>query len=538
MLKMIIADDEIIVREGLLDIINWNEYGVEIIGEATDGQEAFDLCMKLKADILLTDIRMPFMDGLEAAMKMKESGANIKIIFFSGIQDFNYAKTAVNVNAEGYILKPLEVNELKEVISKVVNKVLAERERETRFSQLKLQMQENFGTLREKFLRNLVLGVYKNEQDIVEKLNYFKIAFRNDESICVAVIQIDEYYGLTRDYSEGDKQLLNFAVTNISDEILENYTTGNSFCINENEFVLIFKYDNLMENKLDLMLNDLMTCLKGFVKASLSVGVGKKVTAVYEAAISYKAAATALQYKFYTGKGSIMHINDMHPTDANNLFADLLEKENRLMSLIKLGDENATEELLNDIFTHLCSDKAYTIEYVQGVCAEFVYITSRSIYELGENLDNILKSRVEILEDIYSKEDIFDLKAYMCGILTSVAEHFSKKYTQKNGKVISDIKSIIEKSYMKDISINRISEQVFLSPNHISMIFRQETGETITDYITKIRMEKAKELLGNLDNKILEVAEAVGYEDASYFSKVFKKYTGIYPQKFRQLKQG
>jgi len=132
-------------------------------------------------------------------------------------------------------------------------------------------------------------------------------------------------------------------------------------------------------------------------------------------------------------------------------------------------------------------------------------------------------------------ESIFDLQEQITSVLVTVATYFSKKYTQKNNKVISDIKKIIGKRYMEDLNINKIAESVYLSPNYISLIFKQETGETIIDYLTKTRMEEAKILLKETDFKIFDISEMVGFQDSSYFSKVFKKYTGIHPQKFRTL---
>jgi two-component system response regulator YesN len=127
---MIIADDEDIVREGLRNIIDWESFEIEVIAEAADGQEAYELCEKLHPDILLTDIRMPLMDGLEVAINLKEQKSDIRIIIISGVQDFNYAKTALDINAEGYILKPIKINELKEVFRRVTNTIKKERNRD------------------------------------------------------------------------------------------------------------------------------------------------------------------------------------------------------------------------------------------------------------------------------------------------------------------------------------------------------------------------------------------------------------------------
>jgi two-component system response regulator YesN len=212
MLKMIIADDEFIVRDGLSSIIPWNEYGIEVIAEAADGQEAYELCMQLKPDILFTDIRMPLMDGLEVAMKLKETESDIRIIIISGVQDFNYAKIALNINAEGYILKPVKLDELKDVVKKVAGSILEERGKAVELQNLKDQLYENMPAVREKFLRNLISGLYQEEQFIQSKLDYFNIPLKPDEGVTVAVLQIDDFGRMTDGSPEEDRQLLSFSV--------------------------------------------------------------------------------------------------------------------------------------------------------------------------------------------------------------------------------------------------------------------------------------------------------------------------------------
>jgi two-component system response regulator YesN len=199
MLKMIIADDEYNVREGLKEVVQWKELGIEIVADAADGQEAFELCRQLKPDILLTDIRMPMMDGLEAALKLKELEDPVRIIIISGAQDFNYAKTALSLNADGYILKPIKIHELQDTVKKVVASISMERNREEKNQQLKQQLHENMPVLREKFLANLIQGLYKSEQDALNKLEFFGLPLEIDSLLVVAVLQIDEYEKRSKD---------------------------------------------------------------------------------------------------------------------------------------------------------------------------------------------------------------------------------------------------------------------------------------------------------------------------------------------------
>jgi len=540
MLKMILADDESIVRNGLLNIINWQDYDIEIVAEASDGQETYNLCMDYRPDILFTDIRMPFMDGIEVATKLKEDGNDLKVIIFSGIQDFGYAKSALNINAEGYILKPMDVDELKEVVSRVVRKIKQEKNLDDRVQHLRQQLHENFGAAREKFLRSLVLGAYKKESEIIEKLNYFKNPVNSDELISVAVLQIDDYAKHIENYSEEEKQLLSFSVTNIAEELINEYSKGVCVVIGDNEQVLIFNANrNIKTEEALLQENDLLTeiaeSIKRYLNISVSFGLGRSVDNVTDIYSSYKDAENALYFKFYTGRGSIINISDVSLKFENRELPNLFSEENELVNFIKSGNTEETKNLIQGLFTRLGMNKEYTIEYIHRVCGELVYSATRALYELGENIDDIVRNRYDILNKINHTESIFELQEQIENILITAAEYFSGRYTQKNNKIINDIKKIVGKKYMEDININYIADSVYLSPNYISQIFKQETGETIIDYLTKTRMEEARTLLRETDFKVLDISEMVGFQDASYFSKVFKKYTGIHPQKYRTL---
>jgi two-component system, response regulator YesN len=539
MLRMIIADDEYIVRDGLKNIIPWEQYNIEVIAEAVDGQEALDLCLELKPDILFTDIRMPIMDGLEVAMQLQERNSNIKIIIFSGVQDFNYAKTALNVNAEGYILKPVRIPELKEIVLRVVNNINLEKEKKFEFQNLQQQLHKNLPVIREKFMRNWILGVYKNEKDIINNLEFFNIPLNSGEGIIVTLLQIDDYFKVVKDISENYKHLLYFSISNIMDEVVNNYKAGVCSYINDNEFIIVFNQHAQLNNKYMDICEEISDCVNKYLKIQVSIGVGRIVNNILQVNTSYKDAIIALQYSFYTGKNSLLNINDINNINEESLdrkdvlYSELYEIENQIINSMKLGNAENVEKYIDELFNHINTLKNLPVDYVQNICFEMIYVASRAIYELNENIDNIVPSRSKLLDAIYKTSNIYDLQINLKTAFSVIASYFSKKYNQKNNKIISKIKEIIEQKFKDSIGVTTISEEVFLSPNYISLIFKQETGETITEYITKVRMEKAKELLKSSDLKILEVAQNVGFENPHYFSTVFKKYTGIHAQKYR-----
>lgn len=533
MLKMIIADDEYIVRDGLKTAISWEEFGIEVVAEAEDGEQALELCHSYHPDILLTDIRMPMLDGLEVAMKLKEESSKTHVIIVSGVQDFSYAKTALDVSAEAYILKPIQINELKEVVGRVVNSISLQQNKAREILNLKRQLHESMPLLRDKFIRSLVTGTSLNELEIRSKLQYFNIPVESNESLLVAFLQLDDYAKITEGYTEDDKQLLSFSVHNIVEEIVSNYSAGISACLSDNEFIIIFKQTALNYDKYYEVCQEIVSCINKFLNVGISIGLGNAVNGIRQLNCSYQNACTALQYKFYTGNNSIMDISDISQNNTDSVIPSYYEKESQLLMYMKSGDSVGIKKVFSDLFDLFSQNPHLDVEYVQSICVELTSIASRTLYELGESLESIVSKRSTIFEEIYKIENIFILRDYMISVFERISEFLSKKFTQKNSKTVSKIKDIIRQQFMKSIGVSEIAKEVYLSPNHISLIFKQETGTTITEYITSLRMETAKDLLKTTDFKILDVAQMVGYENPQYFSTVFKKYTGMHPQQFR-----
>lgn len=538
MLSMVIADDEIIVREFLRDLDIWDEMSVQIVAEAADGQEAYDLCARLKPDILMTDIRMPFMDGLEVSLKLKEQGENIRFIIVSGVQDFDYAKTALSVDAEGYILKPIKPDEIREVMKKVITGITMERNRDVEIRSMKTLLGENMYLIRENFLRNLVAGSGMNRKDIAEKLEYYCIPLKPQERVMVSVIQVDDYQKSASELPEEERQLMNFQISGIVNDVLEAWNCGICFCMNDGEHIVIFNDKVHYNERFAEACNEIIACVDKYIRQSVSIGCGKVVESVAELKFSYDDARSVLKYKFYMGKKSILNSDDIRNfLDIGKKsieFPNLYELENDLVNSARLGNIEEVKEALAEVFDRsLSPEKSLPVDYIQSVCIEMVCMLTRALYELEESIDKIVAKRSSIMDTIYRIGNLKELKKYMTEILLRTADYFATKHNNKNLNIIVKIKQIIDSRYMEDIGVSMLAEEVYLSPNYISLIFKKETGENITDYIKKTRMEAAKELLKNPDLKIHEISEMVGFDNPNYFSLVFKKYAGILPQKFR-----
>ena len=531
MLKMIIADDEILVREGLKNILPWEAYNIEVVGVAKNGIETLTLCEEMKPDILFTDIRMPHLTGIEVAQKLKMQNYKTRIIIVSGIEDFSYAQQAIELNTEGYILKPIKKNKLIEIVEKVVSSINDEKEHAVKFKQLKKQLYDNIPAIKDRFLCNIIFRKYSNEKIIYDKCKFLNIPFVGSKPFVACKMVIDEITGSFSKNSEENYELILMSILNICNELLASYDYGICFNINENEFIIIFNYDQI-ENISDIC-EELLTALNKYIEIKVSIGIGEKVDSILLLYNSYKSAETSLEYKFYSGINTVINSKDLTYKADTLEYVKLHIIEEKLLNGIKLGNLTTVNDVLCQIFNHIESSSFTPEEYTKSIFTELIFITTRSLYEIQENLSDIVEEPIKLCNDIYKLNTYDELKNYILDLFDKITTYFNNKLNQKNRYVVNEINDIIRHQYTKNITVKLISEQVGLTPNYISQIFKKETGITITKKITEIRIEAAKELLKDSNFKVFEVAEMVGFDNPYYFSTVFKKITGIHPSKFR-----
>ncbi|MDF2987830.1 MAG: hypothetical protein K0R50_3340 [Eubacterium sp.] len=539
MITVLLADDDFLVRETLFEIVPWRELGMEVIGQAENGKQALNMCIELKPDILFTDIKMPFLNGLEVAISLQELDIKTKIVLISGIQDFTYAKTALSINAAGYILKPIQIKEIIEVLKKIRNSIDMEQNREEVYYRLKLQLEENMYLMKDRFLNNLVLGIINDQNLIAEKLEFFQLPLNVNENLLIAVAEIDDYNKRVKDKAESYKQFLNFSVKNIIEEALVNHQAGVSVYTNDNQFVIIFNRKFLSEEKLALIFDEIQELLLDFNNITLSIGVGNAVSSMDALGDSYNNALNALNYKFYTGKNSIIHIGDISNTrilsqmSDFNVYTNLNLMQKEILSQIKLGD---TEKLLDTVekyFSFLTEVKLFTEEYIRGVCIELIINVYQETFKTETEVQDIFPHYLNSVQTVLKSETVFEMKQTVNQMLEHVCRYYKSKYYLKHGILVSQIKVLAEKRYMENITLSDIANEVYMSPNYICSVFKKETGITINEYLIKVKMDAAKNMLKDTKMKILEIAEKLGYENPHYFSYSFKKYTGQTPQQYR-----
>ncbi len=529
MVTVFIVDDEEIIREGLKNIIPWENIGMQVIGTAEDGEEAFEIIKGKRPDVILTDIRMTSMDGLSLASRLRMVMPDIKIIIITGYDEFDYAQQALRLDVKDFLVKPVEQEKLMECVVRIRNLVIQEKHEFIKKQTIDRHLKESFPFMKTWFL-NSVESISVNDESLYENLRFFGIDM--DKGLFqVAIVSVSSM----RESMETVKQYILYDVYEKLKLILDKLEIKNIIFFEDMLFTIIFNCPEENNEKAFLRKNfEISSIIKEFLEYNLggnfTIGLGEIVSSMSNIIFSYKGAVDACKHKFYLGENQIIYIHDIEPakkkSDYNNTMI-----EDWLVSAIKIGDGARVEEILNKLFSEM-EESREEIGSVKRICLNLIVYVSRAIYELGEKQE-ILFNNTDPWGRINSCNTLEQLHDFISDIINVVLGHLSYKRKNKNQKIIEKVKEIIDNNCIDDISLESVAESVFLSPAYLSTLFSREMSTTFKDYLILRRINMAKELLKDINLKIYEVAVKSGYTDSHYFSQIFKKYTGMTPIQYR-----
>ncbi|WP_168122528.1 response regulator [Paenibacillus sp. HB172176] len=540
MYKLLIVDDEPTVRLGLGTYFNWSSFGIALMGEADDGDVALEMVEKEQPDLILTDVRMPNLDGLTMAKKVSEKYPHCKIIFVSGHDDADYLKSALKVSAADYIFKPVNLQELTAVIRRVVAEMDNDRAEQLQKRDLLVKLKEGMPLLREKFLLSL-LASSASKADLRERVSFLGLNLPLDGAYWVMVISIDDMAEVMGSRTERDRQLLWYSVQNISEELIGNYLGGYVFEFQNGEFACILRAEGDQEQAdsaeaLFALAGEIRTNLEKYLKIGVTIGISDQVDELSALSAAYKQAREAADYKWYLGKNRIITMDSLENRDSEEgrlSRYDWVYNE-QLISALKADDEAKLRGILDEIFADLNRNRRDGLKYGRNVCLQIVLAAGQILLEISAQSSELESSETVLWEALFEKETLEEMRLLIEAYLSAVRERIREKRSGKLANVVERVKAVIGEQYSNGaLTVSEIAKAVYLSPTYVSLLFKQDTGQTINEYLTHVRVEKAKELLSDPQYKFYDICYAIGYTDPSYFTKLFKKATGVTPSVYR-----
>lgn len=529
MYKVFIVDDEAVVRDGLRRTIDWQENGFELVGDFANGREVLEAMEHTVPDVIISDISMPFMDGLELAANVTQKYPYVKIIILTGFDEFEYAQQAIRLKVSDFILKPITAHEMRELLRKVKLEMDETARQHEDLSRLYSQLKQSLPLLRERFLERLVVNGLR-PAEVEERFHYFGLSPLLPLQL-VMVADIDDF-GTRRlkTDAENDTEILRYAAYNVLEEI-----AGREglllFRTREERIALIVSGPPEEETELYehayRVAEEARFYIEKFLKFTVSIGVGQAVGTAEELPVSYKSALSALDYRFLLGKNRVLSILDFEgrPSYDNHPRGDW---DRQLASAVKTGSLQEVQQLIRRFVADLKESMApldACILHIQKVILSLINTTQ----ELG--LDN---ARTIRLSDVDPFKTLDEIGVWLEDAVSSVMEAIADNRNHHTLAQVRKAVDYIETHYAEEkMSLQDICRHCLMSTSYFSLVFKQHTGETFVEYLTRVRMNKAKEMLQHTTMKFYEIAGKVGYGDPNYFSILFKKHVGMTPREYR-----
>ncbi|MDO4518717.1 MAG: response regulator [Eubacteriales bacterium] len=534
MYRILLVDDEILVRDAIRENIDWAGLDCELVGDCENGQVAAEFIKTHEVDIVLTDICMPYMDGMELSHFLHDNYPDIVIVVFSGFGEFEYAKKAIQYNVSEYLLKPITAMELREVIGRmkiIVDQKQREKKKIENLTSASSSYKKNALMIRSKGVEALVKGTRDSEQSIRELQNMGISMEASDYR--VAVIEMDLYSELSLISAEKRKEsaLMAFVLFNVCDEIITRENAGIVYQAGDNRSCVIYKdcamFDSMKINRISREIQQNMKELMGM---DVSIGIGVTVRSLEKLIKSYQTAEEALSRKYLLGGNLLI---DMEQQETCDLSCFSLEKPlQEFAYAIKTGKKEEMELMLakmeQAIKDAFLSEEQVGI-YLQKIIQSAVTVSKQMVGDFTSLLKQQDKVVLKVLEQKSFQLALQAVKEYVQAVFEEL-QKISGSSGQRQALLAMDY---IQTHYMEqDLSLNSVCSYLNISTSYFSTIFKEETGETFTEVLIRTRMDKAKELLSNTTLKNYEIAEMVGFSDPHYFGISFKKATGKTPTEY------
>lgn len=525
MIKVLLADDEPVILRGLRKLVPWEQMGMTIVGEVGDGAELASILRSDPPDILVSDIQMPNLSGIEVIKQIKNLNLKVKVIFISAYQEFSYARDAVTCGALDYLVKPIDRLELEGALRKA--HALIQKEREEHWIKERLLFWEE--RKRQEMVEEMLDHLLEGRLAGIETLRHKLGVEREGTSFTVAVMELDQIGTETGNWRDEDKNLVLFAVRNIVNEMTSNCPSVFA-CFKDGRFFFFFLHMDL--NSVLSFAADVQKKINTFLKLEVSFGIGGTVRTAAEVPVSYRQAVDAVRRKFFHG---LNHLIPFSPLIADvpseqELYEDQQATIRGLSHLDWEAADLALDKLLRTIERLSYGNK----ELAVTVCVTSLLFFVRELKNAGYDLGGWDASPTIVQADFMQSKTYQELKLKMRDRIGSLFLKLRNNTHHQDKQLMQKIKQYVETHYMDEITLESAASLAYMNPYYFSSFFKKHMGQNFKQYVTEVRMKEAVRLLMQTDLMVYEIAERVGYQNARHFSSVFKKMFGKLPNEYRQ----
>ena len=519
MYNLVIVDDESVIRQGMCNYIPWSEMGFHVAADFEDGKETIEYIKNHPVDVIITDIEMAEVTGLDLTRYIHEEMPDIKVVILSGYKVFEYARKAVEFNVEHFLLKPINLDEVKEVFDKIKRDLDSERStyaldmtRQKEFEAVLNEFQEQF------FVSLLVGGVMSNES-IAKKSKLLRLDLNVNHPCALLDLKIQQIKAdevTVQEQQQGQQELLHsmfgqknedikYYVANLASDIIKVVAICNEQIKAE---AFLKQLESQVDDKCEIVLK------------LLEIDIKVSIEKVFENMQELMAHKYTLQMHVQSDNTGIKLV----PDD----YRRLMQKYKLLIEIINDGDFESLNSLVDNIFFEF---RKLPLDYVKNLTIDMFSMLSNKFINMGSNL---WANTNEILnyKELLDLDHIDQLKRRTKELLQRVITLVDDAQNDVSKSVVEQAIEYIKENYGEDISLNTIADRYFLNPNYFSRLFKRYTGSTFTDYLMEIRMKMAKELIRTGKYKMYEIGGLVGYTSSKYFFRVFKQFTGCSPAEF------
>lgn len=531
MYKLLIVDDEALVREAIQDGMNWEAMGLECVGSCEDGIEALEFVERENPDIVMTDIGMPFMNGIELTRELSVRYPEVKVIILTGYDEFEYAQQALKMQVADYILKPVTAAEMEEILLRLGEQLDNENRHKRDYEKLKRQLKESMPLLKERFLERLVTSSMTAKQKR-ESCSYFQIVW--DQSLLIELaIDVDELI-LKHPATPSDDELFRFAIYNIAKELTEKSAGAEVFRDRENRVLILLSGTDpeALCEEAGAAAEEIHTAVTTYLPVKASIGIGHTCRLEDHVALVHRSALSALDYRYVIGTNEIIRISDMERRKRPELLS-AVTWEHELITKLKTGTPQEMDEWIAKLFSTF-RKQLVPIDVCYIYLQRYVLTLMHTLYEMESDTGRVFGEEANPVAEISRLAALDEIEIWMkelCGKAVTVIRGMREDHSVLQ---IEKAMAYVRQHYTDpDLSLKTVCKHVSMSASYFSTLFRMNTGRTFVEYVIHERMEKAKELLKLTSMRSYEIAYAVGYSDPQYFSSAFKKHAGDTPTDFR-----